>query len=506
MPGTGSADRFGTDAAVADWAVGEGWLSWANVAIGNTLPDALAGGAFIGKLGGPMLYTDKQPLNAQTRAVLQANRDVVPDVWVFGGPAAVADTTQRAHRRDPSSARVRATRVGVQSPNPHPGRADSAPSRRTRYALDVSQSGKEVLMRIIVVLGARPNFIKAGPLMPALAEAGIDAGIAHTGQHYDASLSDVFFADLRIPEPRWLLGVGSGTHAVQTGVAMMRLEELFVEERPDAVVVVGDVNSTLAGALAAAKIGLPVVHLEAGLRSGDMSMPEEVNRLVTDQLSAMLLAPTRDAVDHLAGEGVGAHRVHFVGNIMAESVVRNYERACARETCTRYGVTSGGYVLATVHRPENTDAADNLAAIVSALAASPLPVLFPVHPRTRAKLEAASVAAGGAIRAIDPVGYLDMLSLQCDAGAVVTDSGGVQEESCVVHTPCVTVRRNTERQVTLEVGSNRLVGADRSAITAALQDALASRRDWTLPERWDSEVSARIVEALDSGVIPLAGG
>lgn len=360
-------------------------------------------------------------------------------------------------------------------------------------------------MRLIVVVGARPNFIKVAPLMPALAAAGIDAGLVHTGQHYDAALSDVFFADLAIPEPRWFLGVGSGTHAVQTGTAMMGLEQLFAAERPDAVIVVGDVNSTLAGALAAAKLGLPVVHLEAGLRSGDMSMPEEVNRLVTDQLSSMLLAPTRDALEHLAGEGVDAGRVHFVGNIMAESVVRNVERARGRFACARYGLASGGYVLATVHRPENTDAPERLAAIAGALGASSLPVLLPVHPRTLPKLQASGMTPGGSLRAVDPVGYLDMLSLQCDAAAIVTDSGGVQEESCMVGTPCVTVRRNTERQITLEIGSNRLVSAERAAIERGLAEALVSGRDWPLPERWDDQVAARAVEALLRGIVPLAG-
>jgi UDP-N-acetylglucosamine 2-epimerase (non-hydrolysing) len=354
-------------------------------------------------------------------------------------------------------------------------------------------------MRLIVVVGARPNFIKVAPLMPALAAAGHDAALVHTGQHYDASLSDVFFADLAIPEPKWFLGVGSGTHAVQTGTAMMRLEELFAEEKPDAVVVVGDVNSTLAGALAAAKLGLPVVHLEAGLRSGDMSMPEEVNRLVTDQLSAMLLAPTRDALEHLAGEGVSEARVHFVGNIMAESVVRNLAVARSRGACARHSLEPGGYVLATIHRPENTDSNECLSEIVAALGGADLPVLFPVHPRTLAKLEAAGMTAGGSLRPVD------MLSLQCDAAAIVTDSGGVQEESCMVGTPCVTVRRNTERQVTIEVGSNRLVAAERAAIQAGLAEALVSTRGWSVPECWDDEVSSRVVAALAGGVLPLAG-
>jgi UDP-N-acetylglucosamine 2-epimerase (non-hydrolysing) len=361
------------------------------------------------------------------------------------------------------------------------------------------------LSRVIVVAGARPNFIKIGPLMPALAAAGIDAGIAHTGQHYDARMSDVFFTDLAIPEPRWSLGIGSGTHAVQTGAAMVRLEELFAAESPDAVIVVGDVNSTLAGALAAVKIGIPVVHLEAGLRSWDMSMPEEVNRLVTDQVSSMLLTPTRDALQNLAREGVADARCHFVGNIMAESVLRNLALARAREARAEYGLDAKGYVLATIHRPENTDVPGVLAEIVASLSASPVPVLFPVHPRTAATLSGAGMREGGSLRPIEPVGYLDMLSLQCDAAVVVTDSGGLQEESCVVGTPCLTVRRNTERQITIEAGSNRLVAATQQAITSALAEALDSKRHWRVPEGWDTGVTSRIVTALESGILPLAG-
>jgi UDP-N-acetylglucosamine 2-epimerase (non-hydrolysing) len=361
-------------------------------------------------------------------------------------------------------------------------------------------------MRIIVIVGARPNFIKVGPLLPALAAAGIDAPIAHTGQHYDSSMSDVFFSDLEIAAPSWLLGVGSGTHAVQTGNAMMRLEELFAEQRPDAVLVVGDVNSTLAGALAAAKLQIPVVHLEAGLRSGDMSMPEEVNRLVTDQLSAMLLAPTEDALANLEREGVASSRVHFVGNIMAEALLRNVQRVRDRVSCEPYGVEPGEYVLATVHRPENTDHPERLAHVVAALSEAPLPVLMPVHPRTRPALAQAGVGeATPNILLADPVGYLDMLSLERDAAAIVTDSGGVQEESCMLHTPCVTVRRNTERWVTLDIGSNRLVTAERGAILKGLSEALTSDRGWAFPPKWDDKVSRRVVEALQSGIEPLGG-
>lgn len=361
-------------------------------------------------------------------------------------------------------------------------------------------------MRIIVVVGARPNFIKAGPLMPALQEAGFEASLAHTGQHYDAAMSDVFFADLELVEPEWFLGVGSGTHAVQTGTAMMRLEELFAEERPDVVLVPGDVNSTLAGALAAVKVQIPVVHLEAGLRSRDMSMPEEVNRLVTDQLSSMLLTPNEDAGANLLAEGVDEGRVHFVGNIMAESVVRHLPKIEGRDVCGRYGLEPGEYVLATAHRPENTNHPERLAHIVAAFAESPLPVLFPVHPRTRPLLaEAGAGSATPAIHEVDPVGYLDMLALQRDAAAIVTDSGGIQEEACMLGTPCVTVRRNTERGVTIEVGANRLVPAERARILTGLAEALTAPRDWPKPDRWDERVSGRVVDALKAGVVPLGG-
>jgi len=359
-------------------------------------------------------------------------------------------------------------------------------------------------MRLIVVVGARPNFIKVAPLLPALEEAGVEAQLVHTGQHYDALLSDIFFADLQIPEPAWFLGIGSGTHAVQTGKAMIALEELFDAEKPDGVLVVGDVNSTLAGALAAAKIHVPVVHLEAGLRSGDMSMPEEVNRLVTDQLSAMLLTPTEGAGANLVREGCEERRIHFVGNIMAESVLRNLPRIESRAPHAETAVGTGEFVLVTIHRPENTDHPDRLAHIAAALERCGRQVIFPVHPRTRPRLMSAGLDDADNVHLVDPVGYLDMLALQRDAAAVITDSGGIQEESCMLGTPCVTVRRNTEREVTVEAGANRVVPADQDAIIAGLGDALASSGGWPPPARWDEAVSARVVEALESGIVPLS--
>jgi UDP-N-acetylglucosamine 2-epimerase (non-hydrolysing) len=350
-------------------------------------------------------------------------------------------------------------------------------------------------VRIIVVVGARPNFIKVAPLMPALLAAGHDAAIAHTGQHYDAAMSDVFFRDLHIPEPRWSLKVGSGTHAVQTSGAMIALEEVFAAQRPDAVMVVGDVNSTLAGAIAAAKLHIPVIHLEAGLRSFDMLMPEEVNRLVADRLASVHLTPTLEAGSNLSFEGIDPAGVHFVGNIMAESVLRHLEAAAGRFPSAGLGVPKGAYVLATIHRPENTDDPERLSQIMGALGELQLPVVFPVHPRTRPLLRQYSDSRVG-IRLIDPVGYLDMLSLQQKAALVITDSGGVQEESCMLGTPCVTVRRNTERGITIEVGANRLAAAEKDAILAAARAGLASDRSWKRPERWDALVSERIVAAL----------
>lgn len=357
-----------------------------------------------------------------------------------------------------------------------------------------------------MVVGARPNFIKVGPLMPAFAKSDIDARIVHTGQHYDAAMSDVFFADLQLPKPSWFLGVGSGTHALQTGRAMIALEELLLEERPDALLVVGDVNSTLAGALAASKIGVAVVHLEAGLRSGDMSMPEELNRLVTDQLSSMLLTPNRSAEANLTAEAIESRRIHFVGNVMAESVLSHLEQIQDRDAAATYSLETGSYALATIHRPENTDHPERIAAICAGLMRLERPVLFPVHPRTRPILAAAGLPEDHPmVRLIDPVGYLEMLTLQRDAAVIVTDSGGVQEEACMVGTPCVTVRRNTERQITVELGANRLVQAETAEITQGVADALAAPRGWAVPERWDTEVSGRVVAALSGGVTPLTG-
>ena len=352
-------------------------------------------------------------------------------------------------------------------------------------------------MRVIVVAGARPNFVKIAPLVPTLRAAGIQTDIAHTGQHYDALMSDIFFDDLSIPAPTWSLEVGSGTHAQQTARAMERLEELFDAERPDAVIVVGDVNSTIAGALAAAKLGIPIVHLESGLRSWDTSMPEEINRIVTDRISSLLLTPSQDADEHLRAEGAADERIHFVGNIMVESLLTNLETAEGVDVEGIYGVKPGEFAVATCHRAENTDDPEVLAGIMTTLASLDMPVLLFVHPRTRAALADLDLDLdSGGLILHDPVGYLQMLALQSAAALVVTDSGGMQEEACVLGTPCVTMRRNTERPITVEVGANRVVAALPDAIRAGVADALAAPRGWKVPDRWDASVSSRIADVL----------
>jgi len=359
-------------------------------------------------------------------------------------------------------------------------------------------------MDIIAVVGARPNFMKVAPLVPVLTRAGHRVRLAHTGQHYDDSMSNVFFRDLDIPEPDWFLGVGSGRHAVQTGTAMMLLEELLSAECPDAILVIGDVNSTLAAALAAVKIHIPIIHLEAGLRSFDMTMPEEVNRLVTDQVSALLLTPTVRACDNLRSEGVDPERIHFVGNIMAETLLRALP-ALSGKPRPIPGLEPGSYALATIHRPENTDSSERLASIASGLGGLNMPVVVPAHPRLEPLLAQAGVTASGTVSIVEPVGYLDMLALMREAAIVITDSGGIQEEACMLDVPCVTVRRNTERQETIDVGANRLCRPQCEEIIDAVSEALALPKGWPKPARWDDQVSERIAVALAGGVKPLPG-
>ena len=346
--------------------------------------------------------------------------------------------------------------------------------------------------------GARPNFMKIKPVLDALERRGAETVLVHTGQHYDAGMSDVFFEELGIRKPDHSLGVGSGTHAIQTGRVMTAFEPLLDELRPDIVVVVGDVNSTLACTLVAAKANppVPVAHVEAGLRSGDWTMPEEVNRVVTDRLSRWLLAPSADAVDNLHAEGSSPDHIHLVGNVMVDTLLQNLDRAKRRPTLDELGLTPGAYGLVTLHRPATVDDPSILGPLLDALAylSTEVSLLFPVHPRTRAVLSQRPIPA--TLRLVDPLGYLDFLALQASARVVLTDSGGIQEETTVLGIPCLTLRDNTERPITIEEGTNRLVGRDPQAIIDAAHEWLAAPPAPRRPALWDGKAAERIADAL----------
>lgn len=372
-------------------------------------------------------------------------------------------------------------------------------------------------MRVLVVAAARPNFMKVAPILAALARDGDEAVLVHTGQHYDARMSDAFFRDLGLPDPDYHLGVGSGTHAQQTARVMEAFEPVLRAVRPSWVVVVGDVNATLACALVAAKLrpelGCRVAHVEAGLRSGDWRMPEEVNRVLTDRLADLLLTPSRDALPNLLREGIPAERVAFAGNVMIDTLFAHLPAARALDLPGRLGLARGGYVAATLHRPSNVDDADALGTLLDALAevAADRPVVFPVHPRTRARAEAFGLAPQLArLRVLEPLGYTEMLSLTDGAAAVLTDSGGLQEETTALGVPCVTLREQTERPVTVAEGTNRLAPwpLTVAGVVAAYRGAAAEPRvtaGTRGPEGWDGHAAERIVAELRahmSNVIP----
>ncbi len=364
-------------------------------------------------------------------------------------------------------------------------------------------------MRVAAVVGARPNFVKIAPLLRAMrARPGVEPLLVHTGQHYDAALAGSFFAELELPPPDVSLEVGSGTHAHQTAEVMRRLEPALGRTRPDVVLVVGDVNSTMAAALTAVKLGIPVAHVEAGLRSFDRDMPEEINRVVTDAISEYLFASEDSAVANLVAEGRGAARIHLVGNVMIDALEAfrpRWERSGIRD---RLGVALGGYGLVTLHRPANVDDAPRLAELLGALdeVAARLPLLFPVHPRTRARLaeldgEGRVPAAAGAgprkLRCIEPLGYLDFMALMAGARLVLTDSGGIQEETTALGVPCLTLRDTTERPVTITAGTNRLVGtAPDRIVEAAIRALEAPAPPRGRPPFWDGRAAERIVAVL----------
>ncbi len=359
-------------------------------------------------------------------------------------------------------------------------------------------------MKILHVVGARPNFMKAAPVLRAgRAQPGIQQLLVHTGQHYDRAMSDTFFADLDLPEADENLGVGSGSHAEQTARIMLGFEPVLDAHRPNWVVVYGDVNSTVACALVAVKKGIQVAHVEAGLRSRDRGMPEEVNRLLTDQMAHLLLTPSRDGDANLLAEGIPASRIRFVGNVMVDTLLHLRERARERRMAAALGVAGGEYAFVTLHRPSNVDESQPLRELLGALddLAGRMPVLFAVHPRTRKRItEFGMDRLLERVRLLEPLGYLETVSLLDSATLVLTDSGGLQEETTVLGVPCLTARPNTERPVTITEGTNRLVPSNRQAIGASVAEVLAARAAGAFrpghPEGWDGRAAERILQAL----------
>lgn len=357
-------------------------------------------------------------------------------------------------------------------------------------------------MMILHVVGARPNFMKVAPVHRALAARGVRQTIIHTGQHYDASMSGDILAELGLPTPDVNLGVGSGSHAQQTGQVLIAVEEQLTILRPDLVLVYGDVNSTLAATLAAVKLGIPVGHVEAGLRSGDRTMPEEINRLVTDRLSRWLFTPSADGDANLIAEGTDPSTIRRVGNVMIDTLQRLLPIADGEPQLRQFGLMNGSgpspFVLVTLHRPSNVDDAPSLANLIAALEkiAARVPVVFPVHPRTRERIAAFAIPHK-LIRLTEPMTYLPFVGLQRHAAVVVTDSGGIQEETTYLGIPCLTMRANTERPVTITVGTNQLIGSDTGLLQREILNILdGGGKKGRVPELWDGHAGERIADAL----------
>lgn len=364
--------------------------------------------------------------------------------------------------------------------------------------------------KVINVVGARPNFMKVAPIVAAMKRhpSKFAPVVVHTGQHYDRQMSEAFFADLDLPEPDVHLGVGSASHATQTAAVMERFESVVLQEKPDWVLVVGDVNSTLACALVGVKLGVKVAHVEAGLRSRDRTMPEEINRLLTDQIADLLFTPSSDADENLRAEGIPEERICLVGNIMIDSLFLNLERSTASAIRENLGVADADYAVMTLHRPSNVDDRATLTRILEALEeiAQRVPVVFPMHPRTRKAIGAFGFAGrierAKGLRPIDPLGYLDFLRLFSGARLVLTDSGGLQEETTVLGIPCLTLRENTERPITVRLGTNTIVGTDPLRITTeafAAFDRARGKNTLRVPPLWDGHTAERIVAALLAG-------
>jgi len=360
---------------------------------------------------------------------------------------------------------------------------------------------------ILCIVGARPNFTKIAPIMRALraADSGLSSQLLHTGQHYDAAMKQSFFEQLQIPEPDIDLGVGSGSHAVQTAEIMLRFEPVLDRLQPAAVLVVGDVNSTIATALVAVKKGVPVIHVEAGLRSGDRTMPEEINRVLTDQISELLFTTEESAAGNLLREGIAAEKIHFAGNVMIDTLLYNLARATPAHD-TLAALPGGealrqGFGLVTLHRPSNVDDEVVLARLLGVLSeiSAELPLLFPMHPRTRARITAAGFEeafSDGRLIALPPAPYLEMLGLMREATVVLTDSGGIQEETTALGVPCITLRENTERPITVEQGTNTLAGTDPNRIRAAWVAVKAGGKAGRVPPLWDGKAAERIAAVI----------
>ncbi|MEO7539072.1 MAG: UDP-N-acetylglucosamine 2-epimerase (non-hydrolyzing) [Pyrinomonadaceae bacterium] len=364
-------------------------------------------------------------------------------------------------------------------------------------------------LKVLLIAGARPNFMKVAPIYAEMKRRSeeFEPMIVHTGQHYDAAMSDAFFDDLGMPKPEIHLGVGSASHAVQTAKIMTEFEPVVVEQKPEWVLVVGDVNSTIACALVCAKLGVKVAHVEAGLRSGDMSMPEEVNRILTDAISDLLFTTSQDADENLTMVGVPAAKVRFVGNVMIDSLLDHMKMAAASTVREDLDLTDAEYAVLTLHRPSNVDEPKTFGGILAALVAisESLPIIFPVHPRTRARIEEfgfADKVANSNIRLIAPLGYLDFMRLYSGARLVLTDSGGLQEETTVLGIPCLTLRHNTERPITIEMGTNVLVGTDAEKIKEAADKVLTGTSPTAgakIPPLWDGKTAGRICDELIKG-------
>jgi len=367
-----------------------------------------------------------------------------------------------------------------------------------------------VTVKIIVVVGARPNFMKVSPLLRAIDDFNANAGnthhlhitLVHTGQHYDYLMSQIFFQDLKLPEPEIHLNIGSGTHADQTGKIMIAFEKVLAQRKPDLVIVVGDVNSTLASTLAAAKLNIPVAHIEAGLRSFDRIMPEEINRLLTDAISSLLFTPSADADENLVKEGITRDKIFLVGNIMIDSLIHNLNKARDSKILHKLGLSEKGYALLTLHRPSNVDDNAVLQRIIAAVnqISSRIPIIFSAHPRTRnniLKFGYSSLFEKGPVKIIEPLGYLDFLNLEMNARFVMTDSGGIQEETTFFNIPCLTLRDNTERPITITQGTNLLVRRDTQSILKEATKILDGyEKKGGCPPLWDGNTAQRIVEII----------